>query len=280
MGKIVWLASYPKSGNTWLRVFIHNLLRNPAKPFSINELKKFTMADTAARRFMEFDSRPYNEWTKEDVAVLRPKVLERMTQVFPDLVFVKTHNALVLDCGTPTIAMEHTAGAIYVVRNPLDIAASLGDHTGITVDQAIEQMEIEYETEISSQNVHEIRGSWSSHVKSWTAHPHPGLHVYRYEDALDDPFRVFSGVAKFLGLNPPPERIEKAIRFSSFETLREQEDDEGFRERTAHQKNFFRSGRAGTWRDELTREQIDRIVDKHRAQMTRFGYLPDGEPGR
>jgi len=74
MGKIVWLASYPKSGNTWLRVFIHNLLRNPEKPFDINELKKFSMGDAATQRFEEFDSRPHKEWTKEDVAALRPKI--------------------------------------------------------------------------------------------------------------------------------------------------------------------------------------------------------------
>ena len=174
------------------------------------------------------------------------------------------------------IAMEHTAAAIYVVRNPLDVAISLADHTGETVDGAIAQMAHDTETENSDELVYGRQGSWSSNVASWTRQAHPGLHMMRYEDALADPVTVFGGVARFLGLNPPPRRLEEAIMFSSFESLRAQEDEVGFKERTAHQARFFRSGEAGQWREILSEAQIGRVVEAHRDQMIRFGYLPDG----
>lgn len=278
MGKIIWLASYPKSGNTWLRAFIHNLLRNPPEPFDINELTRFAMHDSDAHRFRAFDSRPATSWSKAEVAALRPRVHEKLTQAFPDLVFVKTHNALVMDRDAPMISMEHTAGAIYIVRNPLDIVFSLADHNGETLDEAIDELARPMETENRSDAVYERRDTWSAHVASWTGNPHPALHVVRYEDALTEPFKVFSGIARFLGLDPPPARIEKAIKFSSFETLRDQEDKKGFKERTAHQKNFFRAGKAGAWRDVLSADQVARVVASHREQMARFSYLPaDGK---
>ena len=114
------------------------------------------------------------------------------------------------------------------------------------------------------------------HVRSWTHRAHPGLHVIRYEDLLDDPSKAFGGVARFLGLSPPPERLAKAIEFSSFGVLRAQEESVGFRERAEKQERFFREGKAGQWREVLTEAQVRRIVSRHRDQMARFGYVPEG----
>src|SRR5215475_452571 len=94
MGKILWLASYPRSGNTWLRAFLHNLLRDPPEPYDINRLQDFTLIDSQARWYRPLDPRPCNELTKDEVAALRPLVHAAMTRAFPDTVFVKTHNAV------------------------------------------------------------------------------------------------------------------------------------------------------------------------------------------
>ena len=81
---------------------------------------------------------------------------------------------------------------------------------------------------------------------------------------------------RFLGLSPPPERLTKAIEFSSFQALRAQEESAGFRERAERQERFFRVGKAGQWREVLTEAQVRRIVSSHREQMARFGYVPEG----
>src|ERR1700752_1107864 len=130
VGKILWLASYPRSGNTRLRAFLHNLLRGSGQPYDMNRLQDFPLIDSDARWYRPFDPRPPTDLTKEEVAALRPKAHAAMTGAFPDTVIVKTHNAMVEDRGTPMITLEHTAGAIYIVRDPLDVAVSYSHHFG------------------------------------------------------------------------------------------------------------------------------------------------------
>jgi hypothetical protein len=93
---------------------------------------------------------------------------------------------------------------------------------------------------------------------------------------LANPQKSFAAVVKFLGIAAPRQRIEKAVRLSSFQVLKEQERRQGFRERPARMEAFFREGKAGQWKKVLTKEQIAAIVDTHREQMARFGYLPEG----
>ena len=286
MGKLIWIASYPKSGNTWIRAFLHNLLMNPDEPVPLDQLTRFCHQDSDAQwfqaildgktetvaRYERAGGRSTAELSKEEVARLRPLSHALMTRSHRDSVFVKTHNALVVDRGTPTVTMEHTAGAIYVVRNPLDVAVSLADHFGIPLDEAVTHLASNMETQNTDVMVYERRGNWSLHVDSWTKASHPGLHVIRYEDLKADQENTFGALCRFLGLAPPPERLKKAIAFSTFEQLSRQEAAEGFSERSAAQERFFRKGEAGGWRAVLTPAQAARLAARHGAQMARFGY--------
>jgi len=277
MGRIVWIASYPKSGNTWTRAFLHNLFRNPEKPYDINKMDTLSANEAALGHYTFVRDQPWQEWTSELVAEARPKVQAQVAQSRPHTVFCKTHLAIMMVHGHPTINMEVTAGAIYLVRNPLDIAASLMDHQGLPMDKAIQMMNmVNFETPTTEKMVAEPWGNWSQNVESWTARPNPGLHVMRYEDILADPVAAFTGLVRFLKIDAPRERVERAVEFSSFKVLRDLENRDGFWERTVAQKNFFRKGQAGAWREELTDEQVKSIVDVHRTQMERFGYVPDG----
>ena len=98
----------------------------------------------------------------------------------------------------------------------------------------------------------------------------------RYEDMLANPQKSFAAVVKFLGIEAPRQRIEKAVRLSSFQVLKEQERRQGFRERPRAMEAFFREGKAGQWRKVLSKEQVAAIVAAHREQMERFGYVPEG----
>jgi hypothetical protein len=275
MGKIVWLASYPKSGNTWLRAFLHNLLRNPEEAYDINRIADFTLGDSDLRWYLGPIGRPPGDWTREEVGRVRASVHATMTGAFPDSVFVKTHNAMVADRTGPMITLAETAAAIYLVRNPLDVAVSFADHLGKSLDETIDFMADPGAESLNTERaVYQIYRSWSEHVLSWTERPHPGLHVLRYEDMLAEPTGTFRAVARFLGLDPPRPRLERAIRRSSFRVLQEQERRHGFAERSPLAAKFFREGKAGQWRRALTPEQADRVVASHRRQMERFGYLP------
>jgi hypothetical protein len=276
MGAIIWLASYPKSGNTWMRVFLHNLLRNPNEPTAINKINQFCIGEVDAALYHKFDSRPLSTLTAREVMALRSKVHELLTTVSPDSVFVKTHNILGEVEGQPLINLECTAGAIYLLRNPLDVAISYTHHFGVTIDEAIAHLNFAGAgTPTTDLAARQYYGTWSMHVAGWTQVPFPARHVVRYEDMFDKPLETFTGVARFLGLDPPPARVQRAIAHSSFEQLQSQEDEIGFVERSQHSR-FFRSGRIGQWREELSEDQIKQVVSDHREQMARFGYVPEG----
>jgi hypothetical protein len=277
LGQIIWIASYPKSGNTWTRAFLHNVFRDPKASFNINDMTLLTANEAANANFCDLDTRSWEEWSNDDVAIMRPQAQARLAASRPHTIFAKTHLAVLHLRGQPTINMNVTAAAVYLVRNPLDVVISFADHQGLTIDQQIELLNLRnYETPNAESLVNEPMGSWSQHVESWTARPNPGLHVMRYEDMLANPVKSFSSLLKFLRLDTPRSRIERAVKNSSFKVLRKQEELNGFHERTAAQKNFFRSGKMDEWKDVLTEEQVAKICETHRDQMARFGYLPEG----
>lgn len=173
--------------------------------------------------------------------------------------------------------MGATSGAIYIVRNPLDVVISFAHHFGIDLDAAIDKMGRRgLETDITEHAVYEVYGSWSENVMSWTRKPHRAIYVMRYEDMLQRPLETFRGLCRHLLLDPSDAELEHAIDLSSFEQAKAQENQKGYRERPNQSKAFFRAGHAGQWRHELSQQQISQIVADNREQMARFGYVPDG----
>ncbi len=276
---IVWLASYPKSGNTWTRAFLNNLLKllrgESTGEHDINELGDFTIWDLSAKRYEELLGKPILEASLEEIAAVRPKVQEEVAHSVEGLSFVKTHNALVSDRGYPAINFSVTSGAIYIVRNPLDVAVSFSHHFNSPLDDAIELMgEDDNETEVTKNTAYEIYGSWSQNVETWTRKPHRAIYVMRYEDMLETPQETFGALARHLLMTPSPQQLDAAIEMSSFERLKAQEDEKGYVEKPEKAERFFRAGRAEQWREVLSRSQVRRIVRRHKTQMKRFGYYP------
>lgn len=276
---ILWLASYPKSGNTWTRVFLHNLfglIEGDGAEHDINEINEYTTWDLAAKRYEVHLGKSVLNASRDEIAAARPRVQADIAAQTDGLALVKTHHALVLDRGHPTLNFAVTSGAVYLVRNPLDVAISFAHHMGTDIDAAIDQMGTEgLETEVTEKSVYEIYGSWSQHVQSWTAKPHRAICVMRYEDMLERPFESFARLSRHLLLRPTPEQLDEAIARSSFSRLKAQEEARGFREKPDSSAQFFREGRSGQWREGLSRRQIRRIVQSHAPQMRRFGYLTD-----
>ncbi len=274
MGRIVWIASYPKSGNTWVRAFLHELLRRPDGAFDINRMAQTAGNEAAIANYAAIDPRPWTMWTPRDVARTRPAAQAAFAGRHARDTFCKTHLAVLRAWGHPTVNMEVTSGAIYVVRNPLDIALSFADHQGVPLDVAIGLMNLEnHETPSTASHVSELMGSWSQNVESWTRRSLPGLHVMRYEDMLRSPVDSFTRLVRFLNLGVSRSRIKSTVKATSFESLRRQEEQKGFAERSAPQKRFFRQGRSGVWRNALSAGQVAAITSCHEAMMRKFDYL-------
>jgi hypothetical protein len=278
MGGIVWLASYPKSGNTWIRAFIHNLIFRAEESYDINRINLLSVGDSANEWYEGFLAKTWRDWSVEETAAARPQVHAKIAGLTNGLIFVKTHNALITHAGTPMISPELTAGAIYIIRNPLDIVVSMSHYFDMNLDSAIALINQSFEPRLGDQNVvYQMWGSWSENVATWTRRLDQSLFVMRYEDLLTDPMLPFAALVRFLYLRPTRRELERAVENSSFEKLQVQELVHGFAEMPSTTGRFFRKGLAGQWKEALTKKQVRAIVHTHYEQMSRFGYLPSDD---
>lgn len=277
MSSIVWLASYPKSGNTWVRAFLQNYLDASDRPSDINALDRYFADESKPNWYSPYVQRPLTELTLGEICALRPRVQQDIAASRAGSILVKTHNFLGEYDGHPLHEMSVTAGAVYIVRNPLDVVLSLADHFGLSIDEAILFMNNEATGSPTDEaNVASVLSSWTTHVRSWTEDGGDAACLLRYEDMLLKPAKAFRSLVNFLGLGPDPALLKRAIRFSSFPEMRKQEKKQGFIERSPNSRRFFRSGRREQWRTGLSREQVAMIVEAHRDQMRRFKYIPPG----
>lgn len=281
MPGIIWLASYPKSGNTWVRAFLANLMTDARQAVPINALPNHLLGDNFLIHYEKLAGKPAGSLTEADIERLRPRVHEWFAYSRSDNVFVKTHNAAVKIEGRPLITPTATAGAIYVIRNPLDVAVSFAHHYKIDYQRAVESLcDTRYYLPASSDQCVQVLSSWSNHVRSWADAPGLPLLTLRYEDLLKKPAATFGSLVSFLQLPRDRPRLRRAIKFSSFGELRNQERKETFVEaRPDGTVPFFRSGKAGGWREVLTERQADRLITAHEEILRRFDYLtPEGDP--
>ncbi len=279
MGGILWLSSYPKSGNTWLRAYLANLFKNPEKPIPINDLPNFALGDNFLVHYAQFSGKKAEDITPEDIVTLRPRIHDWFATSRGDTVFVKTHNACALADGQPLITPSATAGAIYVIRNPFDVAVSFTHHLQAPIQNAVDILCAEQHVQPPPEGqIEQVLLSWSGHVRSWTTAPGMRLHVVRYEDMQDAPLRAFRKVSKFLGLPDDKPRIRKAIQFSSYDELKSQEDRGGFIEaRPDGKAKFFRAGKSGSWRGVLTESQVDQLIEAHHDVLREHRYLDEND---
>lgn len=285
MADIVWLASYPKSGNTWLRVFLSNYLADTDQPVSINKLGTHPIA-SSRDWFDEWAGVKASALAPDLVERLRPRVYRCMARSSSETLFMKAHDAWRrFQDGDSLFPPDVSLGAVYVVRNPLDVAPSYAAHLGVDLSLAVERMcdptcQIGGVLGKGTYQLRQTLNSWSDHVGSWVDQDTLPVHVVRYEDMKRDPVAAFTKIVDFCRLPKTPQRIDRAVAHSDFSTLQAQECAEGFNERPLNAAAaFFRKGRVGGWRDELAAPLVDRIIQCHGAMMRRFGYVDaDGRP--
>jgi hypothetical protein len=276
MNGFYWLASYPKSGNTWLRLFLESLAAGGIRP----DINKANMCSHAASReiFDRIFDVSSSDLTQDEITDARPPMYEILANEADAPLFMKVHDAWMLTpSGMPLFPPELTLGAVVIVRDPRDVAVSFAHHGSKSVDFSIERMGNPLATtEMSGRRLPEKLpqrlSSWSMHVESWLAAP-IGVLPLKYEDMLDNPTDSFGKAARFLGLDFTPDELSAAIEAVRFDRLRDAEETEGFRERMPGTARFFRRGVAGGWRDSLTPAQIARIETEHGPMMRKLGYL-------
>jgi aryl sulfotransferase len=276
--KIIWLASYPKSGNTWFRIFLANLLAKNEIPTDINSLFETNIASNR-QLFDEISGVGSSDLTLSEIERLRPYVYEAMAQQSEETIFLKIHDALVFTQeGKPIISEKASLKAVYILRNPLDVAVSLAHHLSVPVEMAVDILcnnaysFCNRRDRLQSQLEQRLL-SWSNHVISWTQQSVLPVQVIRYEDMLNDGFNTFKKAVSFCHLELPDEAIERSLKFSDFTELQKQENQKGFRERASGDSAFFRKGKFGSWREEMSSSLADKLIQAHATIMLQYGYL-------
>jgi len=282
--KIVWLASYPKSGNTWFRAFLTALLNDGE--VDINNLRTDAIF-SGKNTFDDASDLPSEYLTEEEVRLLLPTVFsiaakERVYNKPTDKFFIKIHEAYTLNSANkPVVPSEVTYGAIYFVRHPFDVAISYANHLQCSIDEAIAVMNNEnVSTKPNMNNLNsnftqfnQLLLSWGNHVKTWLSVKEFPVLVIRYEDMLNNSLETFTKAVDFLGLSVESQKVAKAIEASSFDNLKKQEQKNSFREKLFLEANFFNKGIAGRGEKELTELQRNTLLQKNIEIMKVIGYV-------
>jgi len=287
VSSLVWLASYPKSGNTWFRLLAANLSAAEG-PVDINDVPDRGGIASSRGEFEAMTLIESGLLTHEEADALRPRVYEALARAEPaedgaGPRLVKAHDAYVTTpAGEPLLGGARAA--ILIVRDPRDVAPSLANHRRCSVDEAIDFMNSPKASFASTrraqpQQLRQRLLDWSCHAASWLDQTDIPVRLVRYEDLTAAPVETLRGAMAFAGLAVSSGQAEQAVAYAAFDHLRSQEEARGFAEwrDKGDGRRFFRRGESGGWRRELTCEQVGRIEAAHRPMMQRLGYRMQDE---
>ena len=276
---IVWISSYPKSGNTWVRTFIstYYLSSNDKFDFSmLKNIRQFPHEKFFDKKISDMNS-AINNW---DLA-------QNNINLKNKLIFLKTHAALVKINNISFTTNKHSLGAIYIVRDPRNVVTSLANHYQLTFDESLEFMTnkkkfLLRKSDLSNFGNFTFLNSWSEHYKSWLYTREFNLLFIKYEDLENDTLNTFKKIVKFLNKITNKEkkintdRIVKIIDTISFETLKKKENDEGFPEAILNNEkqtiNFFYLGKENRWQKILSSKQINKMNCIFNDDLKKLGY--------
>ena len=285
---IIWLPSYPKSGNTWLRFFIVSLLLEDKNNINFNDLATINQYPRKSQfegiisNFLSLEEVAKN-WQKSQIKINSSRKIR----------LLKTHNMLVRFKDSYFTDPSNTIGAIYIVRDPRNIITSLKNHFSFkdyeeskkflfNETQVLTLSEIEKE-KFKNKKDHplpQIIGSWQNHFRSWRTMKNNFL-LIKYESLCQKPKREFSKIAEFLEkilkIKFSKKQINNAINSSSFEKLEKMEQTLGFQEAAQNingeKKKFFYLGPKNNWEKILDKKIADEISFKFESEMKELGYI-------
>ena len=271
---IIWLASYPKSGNTLLRSMLSSYLFSEDGIFNFDLLKKIKQfPNKLTFESLGVDTSDYNELIKNSI-----RAQENMNKG-RSVGFMKTHNMLFNFKGKyPFTDYNNSLGVVYVVRDPRNVVLSYARHVGVSVKEAVKIV-----TKSVSTNVM-IQGNWSQNYLSWKAFRENNRYLLiKYEDLISKREETFLKILRFLfklrniNLAVDQNKLKNVINTTSFENLKKLEKQNGFTEHVIDKQGkkvvFFDKGEKRDWANSLDKDLTTEIEKTFNKEMTELGYL-------
>jgi len=278
---IFWIASYPKSGNTWVRSFLSAYYFSQDGKFNFDLLKNIK----------QFPSKEFFNKKIENIedAAENWLIPQREIKIKNKSCFLKTHNVYGSYRGKPFTTNEFTAGAIIIVRDPRNVITSLMNHYSINEDSALKMIssihrnlrDINNEEDYSNYS---FISSWSNNYNSWKSAKNINKILIKYEELENNTDKIFSDIINFINsitkkkgiINK--EKFKNSIRSTSFDILRKKEREDGFDEAVysdeeGKKKTFFNLGRENNYKILLKKKTINSIEKLFSKEMEELGYL-------
>ena len=285
---IIWIASYPKSGNTWVRSLLTAYLYSENGIFNFDLLSKIK----------QFPDRKYFEYFLDNFSDIKKiseywiAAQERINLYNDGVTFFKTHSALCVLENHPFTNRFNTKAAIYVVRDPRNVITSLSNHYSLNIKESFAFIK-EYQQILMKDKygqgdyaIATVLGSWGDHYNSWLNMKFAPIKIIKYEDLISDPENTFKSILNFLSklmeIKIDEKKIENAISSCHFDRLSDKEKKEGFPESPISKKNneklkFFHLGKKNNWKILLDPKIEKKIREIFNKEMIELGYIGAGE---
>lgn len=275
---IIWCASYPKSGNTWVRAIISSLLYSENGIFNFNMLRKVSI----------FPKRFYFKGFVNDYSNLK-KIshywITAQEKINSDdkLRIFKTHHGNYNFLGKDFTNKKNTLGVIYVVRDPRNVITSISNHYQLSAERSLNFLLDEKRflfnkndpNDLTEENIITLLGSWKTHYNSWKIASNSI--IIRYEDLLLNTKleieKLSKFIKKFINFNVSDEKIQNILKTTSFERLRKIEEKEGFEEASNTNIKFFNLGPKNNWKNVLNEKLIHNIEKNFNKEMKELRYI-------
>jgi hypothetical protein len=266
---IIWIVSYPKSGNTWVRLFLKKYFE-----LTNQSVNAGAFPDIDHLKRLNIDYKKFINITKNWDLLQTELNLKHKTN------YLKTHNALCTIGNSKFTNKEQTVGGIYLIRDPRDVVISYAHHLNKTHEETLEMMINPYTVENPKIDGEEIvktlMGRWSDHLNSWKSYKDRKILFIKYENLVDDTYNQFLKILNYLSeidnIKIDNEKLEKSIEETSFKKLSENEKKFGFKEATVH-GSFFRKGVVGDWKKNLDPNIAKKLEETFFKEMKELGYL-------
>jgi hypothetical protein len=278
---IVWLASYPKSGNTLLRSILSSYFYSKEGEFSFNNLNYISQFPLTS----QFMSAGIDIDNDEEVFKNFINVQNFLNQEKGKVKFLKTHSSLSKMHGCNFTDLNNTLGAIYIVRDPRNVVNSLAHHNDLSIDEAADTMIDNSKFLVKSvKNCRVFLGSWSFNYNSWKNLQVKNKYLLiKYEDLINKKKTTMIKILKFLdqlGMKSQLDmvKLNKAIKSTDFKKVKNLEQNETFYEgvldaKTGKRKIFFNLGPSNDWRRLLDGKIIIKLEKAFEKEMVELGYL-------
>ncbi len=275
---IIWIASYPKSGNTWVRSLLSAYLYSDDGIFNFDLLKK--IHQFPSKKNFEFFMKDFNNIKKLSNYWIAAQDRINLSN---EITFLKTHSALCTFENNPFTNKSNTKAVIYVVRDPRNIVTSVLNHYSFkNIEESFDFIAKDRITIIGGKDIVQYLGTWQQNYKSWRDLKFAPVLVVKYEDLINDTKKTFLSILNFLknfmDIKIYENKILKTIESCSFERLAKKEEIEGFKESVYFKKSnkklkFFYLGKKNNWKNLLDPKIEKKIRKVFPKEMKELGYI-------